>query len=717
LNLIQPTSSSYKPIPERIGRLNELAYNLWWTWHPEAQKLYSDIDSELWELVYHNPVKFLNEVRQATLEEAANTPEYVAQYDRVMAAFDEYMAPATTWFSTHHPGVQGPIAYFSAEFGLHECLPIYSGGLGVLSGDHTKGASDLGVPMVFVGFLYPQGYFRQIINPDGWQEAVYEKLDFDDAPVLPALTPDGHEVIISVDLPGRQIYAKVYRIQIGRVPLYMMDTDIYPNAPADRELSARLYGGDQEMRISQEIVLGIGGVRALRALGINPAAWHMNEGHSAFLVLELCRERVQQKGETFEQALKEVASRTVFTTHTPVAAGNDVFSFELMEKYFSNYWPQLGIDRETFFNLAREGQPWGAGFSMTALALKGSSYRNGVSNLHARVSRHMWHWLWPDRPVDEVPITAITNGVHTGTWLAPELHDYYTSYLGPDWYDRLDDPATWQPLYDAPDEELWAIHNRLKQALIEFVRKRMAEWHERTGVPVPTTPVLDPEALTIGFARRFATYKRATLIFSNVDRLVSILNKPGQPVQIIFSGKAHPRDDPGKHFIQQVVWASRHPGLQGKIVFIENYDMNVARYLVQGVDLWLNTPRRPYEASGTSGMKASMNGIPNCSVLDGWWAEGYNGKNGWAIGEGLEFGNPDEQDWSDVESFYALLEGAIVPRFYNRDESGLPREWIKTMKESIVSITPRFSIRRMVKEYTEQFYVPAMAGQKAPVSA
>jgi starch phosphorylase len=672
---------------------------------------------DLWELVYHNPVKFLNEVRQATLEEAAQNPDYVAHYDRVMAAFDQYMSPASTWFSSQHPNQQGPIAYFSAEFGLHECLPIYSGGLGVLSGDHAKGASDLGVPMVFVGFLYPQGYFRQIINPDGWQEAVYEKLDFDDAPVLPALTPDGREVIISVDLPGRTIYAKVYRIQVGRVPLYMMDTDIYPNAPADRELSARLYGGDQEMRIAQEIVLGIGGVRALRALGINPSAWHMNEGHSAFLVLELCRERVQQKGETFEQALKEVASHTVFTTHTPVAAGNDIFSFDLMEKYFSNYWPQLGIDRDTFFNLAREGQPWGAGFSMTALAIKGSNYRNGVSKLHARVSRHMWHWLWPDRPVDEVPITAITNGVHTGTWLAPELREMYTRYLGADWYERLDDPATWQAIYSIPDEELWAIHNRLKLALIEFTRKRVARWHERTGVPAPADPVLDPTALTIGFARRFATYKRATLIFNDVDRLVSVLNKPGRPVQIIFSGKAHPRDDPGKQFIQHVIWASRHPGLQGKIVFIEDYDMNVARYLVQGVDLWLNTPRRPYEASGTSGMKASMNGVPNCSVLDGWWAEGYNGKNGWAIGEGLEFGNPDEQDWSDVESLYALLEGAIVPRFYNRDESGLPREWIATMKEAIVSITPRFSIRRMVKEYTEQFYIPAMAAQQVPLPA
>jgi starch phosphorylase len=694
------------PIPVRIGRLTELAYNLWWTWHPEAQTLFSEVDPELWELVYHNPVKFLNEVRQASLLAAAENLDYVARYDAVIAKLDEYMSSRSTWFLQAHPEMKGPVAYFSFEFGLHESIPIYSGGLGVLAGDHVKGASDLGVPMVFVGYLYPQGYFRQIINQDGWQEAIYNKLDFDDAPVTAALTPDGREVIVEVLLPGRKVYAKVYRFLVGRVQLLMLDTDIHPNAPADRELSARLYGGDPDMRVAQETVLGIGGVRALREMGISPAVFHMNEGHAAFLVLELVRERVAA-GASFDQALQEVATHTVFTTHTPVAAGNDAFAFDLMDKYFSEYWPQLGIDRETFLNVAREGQPWGPAFSMTALAIKGSNYRNGVSKLHGRVSRNMWHWLWPDKPVDEVPISHVTNGVHTGTWLAPELHDFYTRFMGEGWYDRLDDPQIWQPLYGAPDEELWRIHSQLKRDMVDFVRVRQARWHERIGLPAPAY-TLDSEALTLGFARRFATYKRATLIFSNVDYLASLMSSPGRPVQIVFAGKAHPKDDPGKKFIQQVHWAARHAGFEGKIVFLEEYDMNVARYLVRGVDVWLNTPRRPYEASGTSGMKASLNGAPNCSVLDGWWAEGYNGKNGWAIGEGQEFANPDEQDWRDVESLYSLLQNSIIPLFYDRDAAGMPQGWVATMKEAIVSLAPFFSMHRQVKEYTERFYVPAM---------
>lgn len=715
MNIIQKVKVS--PIPERVGRLADLAYNLWWSWHMEAQHLFIDVDPGLWEFVYHNPVKFLNEVRQASLVAAAADPAYVARYDVVVAEFDEYMAPAKTWFSNTHPELEGPVAYFSFEFGLHESLPIYSGGLGVLAGDHVKGASDLGVPMVFVGYLYPQGYFRQEINADGWQEAIYNKLDFDDVPVMPALTPDGHEVIVKVQLPQREIYAKVYLIQVGRVPLYMLDTDIYPNAPADRQLSSRLYGGDQEMRVAQELVLGVGGVRALRALGINPKAFHMNEGHAAFLVLELAREKVA-KGEPFAQALTEDAARTVFTTHTPVAAGNDAFPFDLMDKYFSEYYPQLGVSREEFLNLAREGEPWGPAFSMTTLALKGADYRNGVSKLHGRVSRNMWHWLWPNRPVEDVPITSITNGVHTGTWLAPELYDFYTHYLGKGWYDDLDNPDDWLPLYNAPDQELWEIHNKLKGQLVDFARGKLTEWYRRTGVQTPSVPLLDPAALTLGFARRFATYKRATLIFSDADRLARILNQPGRPVQLVFAGKAHPKDEGGKHFIQAVNSASHHPGFEGKIVFIEEYDMNVARYMTHGVDVWLNNPRRPYEASGTSGMKASLNGVPNLSVLDGWWAEGYNGKNGWAIGNGEEYANPDEQDWHDVTSLYSLLENDVAPRFYNRDPSsssgqaqGVPLEWVRIMKEAIVTLTAHFSMRRQVKEYTELFYVPAMKGE------
>lgn len=715
MNLIQP-SHKFSVIPERLSRLADLAYNLWWIWYPNGYRVFADADPNLWEIIYHNPVKFLNEVRQTSLEEAAAKPEYLELYDKMVAAFDSYMAPATTWYNEAHPGVPGPVAYFSFEFGLHESLPIYSGGLGVLSGDHVKGASDLDVPMVFVGYLYPQGYFRQMIDANGWQEAIYNKLDFDDGPVLPARTPDGKEVIVEVEVPGRKIYAKVYRIQVGRVPIFMLDTDIHPNAPADRELSARLYGGDQEMRIAQEIVLGIGGIRALRELGIEPSAYHMNEGHSAFLVLELARERVQ-KGQSFEDALRETAEHNVFTTHTPVAAGNDAFPLDLIDKYFSSYWPQLGVDREQFIGVAKEGQAWGQAFSMTALALKGSEYRNGVSKLHGRVSRNMWHWLWPSLAVEQVPIETITNGVHTGTWLAPELSAFFSKVLGDDWYLRLDDPATWQPLMDAPDEELWQIHTALKHKLVAFARQRSAEWHKRTGQTPPTQSPLNPDAFTIGFARRFATYKRATLLFTDVDRLSAILNNPAHPTQIVYAGKSHPKDEPGKQFIQQVNWASRHPGLQGKIIFLEEYDMNMARYLVQGVDMWLNTPRRPYEASGTSGMKASLNGLPNCSILDGWWAEGFNGKNGWAIGDEQEFANPNEQDARDVQSLYSLLESQITPLYFNRSESGVPEGWIRVMKESIASIAPAFSMHRQVKEYTDRFYVPAMQAGTRKVKA
>ena len=709
MNLVQPKVDI---IPERIKRLSELAYNLWWSWHPEALRLFSDVDQGLWEDIYHSPVRFLNEVRQSSLRIAAADPDYLARYDDVMSAFDAYLADPATWFTRTYPQLldkKGPIAYFCFEFGLHESLPIYSGGLGILAGDHVKGASDLGVPMVFVGFLYPQGYFKQVITADGSQQAVYNKVDFDDEPVMPCIDKDGNEVVIAVQLPERIVYARVYKFNVGRVELYMLDTDIHPNAPADRELGSRLYGGDQDMRIAQEMMLGVGGIRALRALDIDPSVYHLNEGHAAFLVLELARERVA-KGESFAQALKEGAARTVFTTHTPVAAGNDAFAFDLMDKYFHGYYPELGVTRDEFLNLAKEGQPWGPAFSMTALALKSADYRNGVSKLHGRVSRNMWHWLWPNRPVEDVPISSITNGVHTGTWLAPELHAFYDKYLRADWYERVDDPETWKPLHDAPDDELWAIHRLLKEQLVGWARQKLGAWYVRTAIasPMPIDQMLDPDALTLGFARRFATYKRATLMFSDAERLMRILNGAGRPVQIVFAGKAHPKDEPGKHFIQEVNWAARHAGLAGKVVFLEEYDMNVARYMVHGVDVWLNNPRRPYEASGTSGMKASLNGVPNMSVLDGWWAEGYNGKNGWAIGEEQEYANPDEQDQRDVQSFYTLLEQQVVPLFYNRDEKGLPSGWVNMMKEAIVTCAPQFSMARQVKEYTERFYVPAM---------
>ncbi|HEY63119.1 MAG TPA: glycosyltransferase family 1 protein [Caldilineae bacterium] len=709
--------SVFPAVPERIGRLNELAYNLWWIWHPKAQALYRLLDPELWEQVDHNPVKLLREVMQDRLNWAAADPDYLALYDKVMGDLDAYMHPSSTWFSQQHPDSQDElIAYFSAEFGLHEALPIYSGGLGVLSGDHCKTASDLGIPLVGVGFLYPQGYFRQLIDASGWQQARYEKINFSEVPARPALDANGQQIMISVELPGRTIYARVWHFQVGRVSLYLLDTDVAQNAPADRELFARLYAGDKEMRISQEVMLGIGGVRALRALGLHPTVWHMNEGHSAFLVLERVRELIAQ-GVPFAAACEAVKASTVFTTHTPVPAGHDAFGFDLMDRYFGHFWPQLGIDRETFLNLGRYDYPWGPQFSMTVLALRMSGRRNGVSQLHGAVSRRMWQSLWPGTPVEEVPIGAITNGIHVESWLAPEMAALYDRYLPPDWRDRLEDPETWKAILEIPDEELWMTHVRLKHEMIDFIRDRVRRQRLRHGSSMSqvaaAAELLDPNALTIGFARRFATYKRATLIFWDLDRLRGLLNNPNRPVQIIFAGKAHPADDPGKKLIQQIHQLSQQADFLGRIIFVEDYDLNIARHLVQGVDLWLNTPRRPNEASGTSGQKAAINGLLNCSTLDGWWPEGYNGANGWAFGETRELSDPQAQDEADALALYAVLEHEVIPLFYERDEAGVPRGWVRRMKEAIRSVTPRFNTRRMLREYLQEMYLPTAAHEHA----
>jgi starch phosphorylase len=696
----------FTPIPDRIARLQELAYNLWWSWHPEARRLYKQIDPDLWELVYHNPVRFLREVRQHRFETIVTNEAYLRQYDAVMADFDGYVGSKDTWFTRHYPGVQGKtIAYFSAEFGMHESLPIYSGGLGILSGDHVKEASDMDLPFVAVGFIYPQGYFRQRLDQSGWQFAEYTKMNFADVSASPALTEDGREVVVDVELPGRTIFAKVYRIQVGRVPLLLMDTDIHPNSPQDRELSARLYGGDQEMRVAQETVLGIGGVRALRKLGIAPTVWHMNEGHSAFLVLELTRELVQQ-GMSFEQAMQQVKSHTVFTTHTPVPAGNDAFPFPMIEKFFWQFWPQLGINRDEFMNVARQEQDWGPTFAMTALAINLSTHRNGVSKLHGHVARGMWQWLFPEKSQDEVPITSITNGVHTASWLAPELRKVYDEALGNDWEDRVDDDEMWKKLYDVPNKTIWDTKQQLRRNLMAFARERTRQRFVHLGQPPAIWPILEEHVLTLGFARRFATYKRATLIFKDLERLKAILNNPNRPVQIIFAGKSHPKDDPGKHFIQSVYQLSLQPGLAGRIIFLEEYDIAVGRELVKGVDVWLNNPRRPHEASGTSGQKASLNGVPNLSILDGWWPEAFNGRNGWAIGEEREYANQEEQDWNDAVSLYETLENEVVPAFYERDADGIPNRWVDICKESIITCAPQFSMRRMIAEYTNRFYMP-----------
>jgi starch phosphorylase len=702
-------------MPARINRLYELAYNLWWSWHPEARALYSVLDPDLWEEIGHNPVHFLSRVEPRYLEQAAEKTAYLQKYDSVISDFDHYMHPRAdeTWFTQTYPELADKtIAYFSAEFGLHESLPIYSGGLGILSGDHCKEASDLGLPFVGVGFLYPQGYFHQRVTRDGIQEASYDKLHFSEAPAVPAVGSDGNEIMISVDLPGRRIYAKIWKLMVGRAPLYLMDTDVPPNAPADRELSARLYGGDHDMRISQEIVLGIGGVRALRALGINPSAWHLNEGHAAFLNLERCRELVAA-GMSFNEAREAVTANSLFTTHTPVPAGNDTFSLDLVDKYFGSYWGQLGLNRDQFMEVAREDHGWGSTYGMTVLALRLTGKHNGVSALHGHVSRRMWQFLWPGLDTEEVPIGSITNGIHTFSWIAPNMNELYGRYLDADWGRYVDQQEFWnEHINDLPDEELWKVHQQCKETLIAYARQRLKQQHLRLGegsVQIAEFDhILQPDALIIGFARRFATYKRATLLFRDRKRLSRILSDPQRPVQIIFAGKAHPADEPGKALIKQIYEASRSEEFRGKIIFLENYDIDMARYLVAGTDVWLNNPIRPYEASGTSGQKAALNGQPNCSILDGWWAEGYNGKNGWAIGEEREYHDQETQAEADSLSLYQLLEEEIIPTFFEQDKNGTPHKWTGYMKEAIRTCAPQFSMRRMVKDYTTEYYVPAI---------
>ena len=701
-------------LPHRLRRLPDLAYNLWWTWQPEGARLFQRMDSVAWEAAGHNPVHFLRHVRREALQRATANRGILDAYDRIVRNFDAYMGgSATAWYArTHADRLNQPIAYFSTEFGLHESLPFYAGGLGVLSGDHLKEASDLGMPLVAVGFLYTQGYFRQKITEDGWQEAQYAGLSFPDLPVYPVPDAAGGSMTVTIDLPGRPVHARLWRIQVGRVPLFLLDSDIDDNQPADRGLTARLYTSDLELRISQEIILGIGGVRALRALGYNPAVWHMNEGHSAFLTLERTRELVAA-GRTFDDAAARVRRGTLFTTHTPVAAGHDEFPLWLVDKYLGSYWADLGLSREHFIDLARNGHPWGETFSMAILAMRMSSRSNGVSELHGQVARQMWSFLWPDRAVADVPIQHVTNGIHTGTWMARRLGILLDRHFENGWMDRIDDPALWEQIERVPDEELWAVRRHLKRKLVAYMRERARQqWMHGRVHPVQAVAsglLLDPYALTIGFARRFATYKRASLILRDMNRLIALLNRPGMPVQIIFAGKAHPADEPGKLLIQEVYRQVKRAECGGRLVFLEDYDINLARYLVQGVDVWLNTPRKPNEASGTSGQKAALNGALNLSVLDGWWREGYNGRNGWAIPDLEGNVSPEAQDAADAESLYRILENEVIPLFYiERSADNLPGEWIGRIKESIRSLAPRFAMRRMVKEYTQQMYLPAM---------
>jgi starch phosphorylase len=705
-------------LPKQLAELGELAYNLWWSWNPEALRLFRRIDPVLWERVGHNPVRFLQQVARKNLNAAAQDSTYLESYRRVLAAFNEYIDADKTWARSAHPALNGrPIAYFSTEFGLHEALPMYAGGLGVLSGDHLKEASDLGLPLVAVGFLYRQGYFRQHITEDGWQEAINENLNLAESAILPVLDENKQPITVPVSMCDRVVNARLWHIQVGRVPLFLIDTDVEGNSPADRELTTRLYYSDLERRLQQEMILGIGGVRALRALGHNPAVWHMNEGHSAFSSLERLREYVEA-GEPFEAALQQVRATTIFTTHTPVPAGHDMFPAWMMEKYFSHCWSKLGLDRDQFMALAAEQQPWGEVFSMSLLAIKASERINGVSELHGQVSRKMFAHLWPERSVEQSPIGHITNGVHTGTWLARRMGLLFDQYLPADWRARIDDRTMWDAVLDIPDHELLEVRRHLKRQLVSFARERArAMWTTGQAHPIQIVAggvLLDPYALTIGFARRFATYKRAALMLRDVRRLVRLVNDPARPLQIIFAGKAHPADEPGKRVIQELYRFVKESSLNGRVVFLEDYDMNVARHLVQGVDVWLNTPRRPMEASGTSGEKAGLNGVLNFSVLDGWWREGYNGENGWAIGGDTDYDDPEAQDAADAEVLFDTLEQKVVPLYYEVDaRTGIPAGWMRMVKESIRTIAPMFSTARMLKEYTSEMYVPAAAGTSA----
>lgn len=698
-------------LPDRLSGLRDISRNFWWSWNNEATDLFRDIDLALYERLNRNPVRFLQEVSVKKLEEKLTDTEYLNRYDKVLSDFNTYMNTKDTWFNKDYPDYSDEkIIYFSAEYGLHEVLPVYSGGLGVLSGDHCKTASDLGLPFIAIGLFYKQGYFDQRINAEGWQETHFTTVNYSQLPVDPVYDSNGNHLTIYVELSGRIVYAHIWCINIGRIKLYLMDTDIPENNQPDRALTERLYGGDRETRIQQEILLGIGGIRTLDALGIKGTVYHMNEGHSAFMALELARKLVMEKNMPFSEAKETVYSSSVFTTHTPVPAGNDVFPLDMIDRYFSNYWGQLGLQRNEFISLGlKPGEP--NVFNMAVLALNMSGRKNGVSKLHGAVSRNMFKSVWPNIPEDEVPVTHVTNGIHTMTWLAPGFKYLFDKYFASGWQERIYDSAVWEGVYNIPDEEIWKTHIALKTKMIRFITERLKKQYLQNGVPLHEVNeldgLLDPNAFTIGFARRFATYKRANLIFRDLARIEKILNNKNMPVQIIFAGKAHPADHPAHQVIKNIHDIAKKEGFKGKIFLVENYNMTVARHLVQGVDIWMNNPRRPLEASGTSGQKACINGVINFSIMDGWWCEGYNGSNGWDIGDDTPFENEQQQDDADSKSLYETLEREIIPLFYDR-ENGIPKGWVGRMKESIKSLAPEYSTHRMVKNYTEQMYIPAV---------
>ncbi len=701
-------------LPEPLTRLQELAYNLRWSWDHDTIGLFRRLDRDLWESTGHNPVWMLGLINQGRLEALCDDPAFMAQFHRVCQDFDAYMMATDTWYTRKYAQAEKPfIAYFSMEFGLTECLQNYSGGLGVLSGDHLKSASDLGVPLVGMGLLYQEGYFHQYLNADGYQQESYPINDYSNLPVTLQRDASGKPIMISVPMPGRELYAVIWKVQVGRVPLYLLDTNFAENRlEEDRNLTDRLYGGDRRTRIRQEILMGIGGIRALDALGLRPKICHMNEGHAAFLALERARQFMTEHNVTFWQAKEITATANIFTTHTPVPAGLERFGFDLIDEHFTDYYRNLGLNRNEFIDLGREHMGDYELFSMPVLALNMSAKANGVAQLHGVVSRHLWQWMYPGVPEQEIPVTAITNGIHVETWISNEMGELFDRYLNPRWRDEEWDPTVWQDVDSIPDTELWRTHERRRERLIAFTRGRLRLQLQRRGAPQHeidgADEVLDPDALTIGFARRFATYKRATLFMRDVERLKALLNHADRPVQIVFAGKAHPHDTGGKELIRQIINLARTDEFRHRLVFLEDYDMQVARYLVQGVDVWMNTPRRPKEASGTSGMKVIYNGGLNFSILDGWWDEGYNPAFGWAIGNGEEYPEYewDHQDFVESEALYNILEHDIVPLYYDRTRDNLPREWVMRMKNSIRTLAPVFNTDRMVQEYTEQTYIP-----------
>jgi starch phosphorylase len=697
-------------LPKPLKALEKIAYNVWWTWNSEAVLLFYRIDRKLWDECNHNPILVLGKVSQKRLEALSKDDSFLSHLKRVEKALDHYMS-SPTWFSNKYKDISNAkIAYFSAEFGIHESLPIYSGGLGILAGDHLKSSSDIGLPLVGVGILYRKGYFQQFLNADGWQKEEYSELHFNQMPFSRIRDKEGNILKFQVEYPDGMVNVQIWKLQVGRNPLFLLDTDMPENAPQHREISYHLYGGDLTMRIKQEILLGIGGVRALEEMGITPTTYHMNEGHSAFLAMERIKHLMQRENLDYNTAKKIVRSTSVFTTHTPVPAGNDTFPPQLIDAFLSHYYQELGLNRETFLALGRKNPgDYSENFCMTVLALKLSSHANGVSRLHGNISRDMWKELYPGLPKNEIPIKHITNGIHTCTWIAPDMAQLYDRYLGPRWREEPMNFEIFERIQNIPADELWRTHERRRERLVSFTRQRVKAMLQRNGATsneiMLADEILDPEALTIGFARRFATYKRGTLLFSDIERLKKIVNDINRPVQFIFAGKAHPKDNGGKSLIKDIVHIVRDQDLSKKIVFLENYDINVARYLVAGVDIWLNNPRRPLEASGTSGMKVPVNGGINLSVLDGWWCESYNGENGWPIGNGEEYEDHEYHDEVESKALYDVLERDIIPTFYDRYNTRVPRRWVEIMKNSMMTVCPAFNTNRMVSDYAVNYYI------------